>query len=65
MRSQTEAMFTLRKGAIIAHSTKQKVNSRNLTKAKLNRIDNKISKVIWTKKFQEKQQYTIKINVIY
>jgi hypothetical protein len=45
MRSHTGATFTLGKGAIVADSTKQKLNSRSSTESELNRIDNKIGKI--------------------
>jgi hypothetical protein len=65
MRSHTGATFTLGKGAIMADSTKQKVNSRSSTESELNGIDDKIGKIIWTKKFIEHQGFEVKLNVIY
>ena len=50
---------------IIADLTKQKVNSRSSTEAKLNRVDDKIGKIMWTKKFIEEQGFKINMNVIY
>jgi hypothetical protein len=65
MKSHTGATFTLGKGMIIADSTKQKVNSRSSTEAELNGVDNKIGKIMWTKRFIEKQGYKVNMNVVY
>ena len=65
MKSHTGAIFTLGKGAISSDSTKQKVNARSSTEAELNAIDEKISKILWTKKFLEWQGFEIKLNIIY
>ena len=56
-------VFTLGKGAIISDSTKQKSNSRSSTEAELNGVDDKIGKILWSKKFIEYQGF--KVNVIY
>jgi len=56
-------VFTLGKGAIISDSTKQKSNSRSSTEAELNGVDDKICKILWSKKFIEYQGF--KVNVIY
>ena len=65
MNSHAGATFTLGKRAIMANSTKQKVNSRSLTKSALKGIDEKVGKIIWTKKFIEHQGIEVKLNVIY
>jgi hypothetical protein len=65
MKSHTGAMMSLGKGATIADSTKQKVNSRSSTEAELNAVDDKISKVLWVKKFLEAQGFKVMVNVIY
>ena len=65
MKSHTGAMLSFGKGASIADSTKQKVNSRSSTEAELNAVDDKISKVMWVKKFVEAQGFKIKLNIIY
>ena len=46
MKSQTGAVFTLGKGAIIADSNKQKVNVKSSTEAELIAIDDKIAKIM-------------------
>jgi hypothetical protein len=53
MKSHTGAVFTMGKGVIISSSTKQKVNSRSSTKSELIGVDDKIVKILWTKRFLE------------
>ena len=65
MKSHTGITFTLGKGAIISGSTKQKVNSRSSTEAEMNAVDEKLSKIIRTKKFLENQGFKIKLNIIF
>ena len=55
MKSHTGTVFTLGKGAVISDSTKQKSNARSSTEAELNGVDDKISKILWSKKFIEYQ----------
>ena len=65
MRSHTGAVFTMGKGAITSDSTKQKTNTRSSTEAELHGIDDKISKVLWTKRFIEAQNFKVKLNIVY
>ena len=65
MKSHTGIVFTLGKGSIISGSTKQKVNSRSSTEAEMNAVDEKLSKIIRTKKFLESQGFKIKLNIIF
>jgi hypothetical protein len=65
MKSHTGAMSTMDKGAIIGSSTKQKVNSRSSTESKLIGVDDNISRVLWTKRFLEWQEFLVKLNIIY
>ena len=53
MKSHTGVVFTLGKGAIMSDSTK------------LNGVDDKISKILWSKKFIEYQGFKVKVNMIY
>ena len=46
-------------------STKQKVNSLSSTEAELIAVDDRISKVLWTKRILEWQGFKIILNVIY
>ena len=65
MKSHTGAIFTLGKGSIVSSSTKQKVNSRSTTEAELIAVDDKVSKIIWSKKFLEHQGFKVNLNIIY
>jgi hypothetical protein len=53
MKSHTGVVFTMGKGAIISSSRKQKVNSRSSTESELIGVDDKITKILWTKRFLE------------
>ena len=53
------------KGAIEGDSNKQKVNSCSSTEAELQGIDDKISKVLWGKRFLQAQNFEVKVNLIY
>ena len=65
MKSHTRACMTLGKGMICAFSNKQKVNSRSSTEAELIAVDDKASKVMWTKQFIEHKGLIVNLNVIY
>ena len=65
MKSHTGSIFTLSKGSIWNESTKQKVNVRSSTEAELISIDDKISKIIWMKRFIEAQGFEIDLNILY
>ena len=60
-KSHTGSIFGLGKGIVWNDSTKQKVNARNSTEVELIAIDNKISKIIWMKRFlvKYKDEYFI------
>jgi len=60
MKTHSGAVFMLGEGAIISDSTKQKSNARSSTEAELNGIDDKISKILWSKKFIEYQVFKVK-----
>ena len=63
MKSHTGAVLMMGKGGVICESTKQKVNSRSSTEAELIAVDDKISKIMWTKRFAEHQGFKILIIV--
>jgi hypothetical protein len=65
MKSHTGAIFTMGKGAILSSSTKQKVNTRSSTESELVGVDDKISKVLWMKRFLEWQDFKVKTNIVY
>ena len=64
MRSHTGSIFTLGKGSIISGSSVQKRNARSSTESEINGVDDKIAKIIWTKKFVDAQDWGFKCNVI-
>jgi hypothetical protein len=64
-KSHTGSCMTLGQGAIMAISTKQKINTRSSTKAEFMSTDYIIAKVIWTKRFIEAQGYTVDENIIH
>jgi hypothetical protein len=65
MKSHTGSILSLGKGMIVSDSTKQKVNSRNSTQAELITVDDRIGKVLWTKRFIEHQGFKVKLNIMY
>jgi hypothetical protein len=64
MRSQTGAIFTLGKGAIISDALKQKINSRSSTEAELISIDDEVSKILWSKRFKEWQEFLVLMTIM-
>jgi hypothetical protein len=65
MKSHTGSIFTMGKGAITSGSTKQKINTRSSTESELIGVDDRISKVLWTKRFVEWQDFRVKTNIVY
>jgi hypothetical protein len=63
MKSHTGAIFTMGKGAIISSSTKQKVMTSSSTELELVGVDDKISKILWMKRFLEWQNFKVKTNI--
>ena len=49
----------------MSSSGKQKVNSLSSTESEMIGVDDKISKVFWTKRFLEWQEFKVKLNLIY
>ena len=64
MRSHTGSIFTLGKGSINSGSSVQKRNARSSRESEINGVDDKIAKIIWTKKFVDAQDWGFKCNVI-
>jgi hypothetical protein len=64
-KSQTGAIMTLGKGAILSVSTKQKINTRSSTEAELVSLDDVIAKILWTKKFLTEQGFKVNQNIIF
>ena len=65
MKSHTGATMTLGSGTICSISTKQKVNTRSSTEAKLVGFDDVVSKILWSKLFIEAQGFEVKANIVY
>ena len=51
MKIHTGSTFSLGKVMIVADFTKQKVNTRILTKSELIGVEDRISKILWTRRF--------------
>ena len=50
-KSQTGAVLTLGKGALLSMSMKQKLNTKSSTEAELVGCDDSMNMVVWTKLF--------------
>jgi hypothetical protein len=57
--------MSLGKGSPISSSTKQKLNTRSSTKAKLVGVDDSLALVIWTRNFLQAQGLKVTDNIIY
>ena len=62
MERHTRACMTLGKGMICSFSNKQNINSRSSTEADLIAVDDKVSKVMWTKQFIKHQDFIVSLN---
>ena len=60
MKSHTGYIMTLGKGAVIASSTKQKINTKSSTESELVGADEATTPLLWSKWFMEEQGYNIK-----
>jgi len=65
MRSHTGAVMSLGKGAVYGASTRQKLNTRSSTEAKLVGVDNLMGQVMWTWCFLQAQGYDVTDNIVY
>eukprot|EP00957_Ditylum_brightwellii_P103421 7880386-Ditylum_brightwellii.AAC.1 len=52
------------KGTVYGSSTKQKLDSKSLTEAKLGSVNNAMLQVLWTSYFLEAQDYVVMGNVV-
>jgi len=59
-RSHTGSSMTMGKGAVIARSLKQKINTRSLTEVEIVAVDNMMGNIMWTQNFLKWQGYEIK-----
>ena len=65
MRSHTGATMSLGKGSIYSASTRQKLNTKSSTEAKLVGVDDAMPMILWTRQFMIGQGYTIDDNIVY
>ena len=65
MKSHTGGIMTLGKGAVIATSTKQKINTKSSTEAELVGVDDVVGRILWTNYFLEAQGYASSDTIIY
>ena len=65
MKSHTGGVFTLGKGAAIASSIKQKLNTRSSTEAELVGVDDMVGNILWTNYFLKAQGYDYDETIIY
>ena len=65
MRGHTGVVMTMGAGAIISMSSKQKCNARSSCEAELIGVDDAMSKIIWTMRFLEAQDFEVKDCVVY
>ena len=65
MKSHMGATMGMGHGSIYSLSTKQKINTRNSTKADLVGVNDAMSLIIWTRKFLEDQGFSIKDNMVF
>ena len=65
MRSHTGSIFTLGKGSIVSGSSIQNRNAPSSKESVMHGVDDKISKIVWTKNFVDHQGWDINCNVIF
>ena len=65
MKSHTRACMTLGKDMVCSFSNKQKVNCRSSAETEFIVVDDKVSKIMWTKQFIEHQGFVVNLNMIY
>jgi hypothetical protein len=65
MKSHTGGMRTLGKGTVYGAFTKQKLNTKSSTKAKLVGVNDLMPQVLWTRYFLEVQGYGVTDSIIY
>ena len=64
MKSHSGTTMSMGKGAVIASSRKQKINTRSSTEAELVAVDDNAAIVLWTRHFVLAQGYTPRIEVL-
>jgi hypothetical protein len=64
MKSHTGGLMSLGKGAIYGASTKQKLNTKSSTEAKLVGVNDVMCQILWTRYFLEAQGYAVTDSII-
>ena len=65
MRGHSGGVLSMGRGAPIAPSTKQKLNTRSSTETEIVAVDQFMPAILWTRQFMEAQGYEITENIIY
>jgi hypothetical protein len=65
MKSHTDGAMMMRKGAIYATSTRQKLNTRSLTEGELVGVNDVMPQILWTRYVLEAQGYGVQDSIIY
>jgi hypothetical protein len=65
MKSHTGGMMSLRKGAAYGTSTRQKLNTKSSTEAKLVGVNDVMPQILWTRYFLEAQGYGVNDSLVY
>jgi hypothetical protein len=65
MCSHTGSTMSLGKGSTFSTSTRQKLNTKSSTEAKLVGVSDVLSQVLWTGYFLEAQGFGVKDNIVY
>lgn len=65
MKSHTGGIVTLRRGAVMSKSQKQKLNTKSSTEAELVGFSDYTPNSLWASKFLDKQGYTIQQNIVH
>jgi len=65
MCSLTGVAISLGKGALYSSSTRQKINTKSSTEAKLVGVSDALNMVIWTRNFLNQQGFDVSNNIVY
>jgi hypothetical protein len=65
MKCHTGDAMTLGRGAIYCTSTRQKINTKSSTEAKVVGVSDVLQQLLWTKYFLEAQGYGVSSSIVY
>ena len=65
MKSHTDGMIYMGRGALYSDSNKHKLNTKNSTEAELVGVDNLMPQILWMQYFLEAQGMKVYDNVVY